>query len=154
MGFQEPRQLLQARRPKSAGSESPKDCLVALGHQGTPQLLLAWGNQACRQQEFWGLIAGMGFWELSLVALLPAWEKPSLLAVGVLVLLPAWGNEACWLVPSVTHGAVGAMGPAYTGEPVSLVFLSEGSRSCSGREHEAPSSGVGQEAELTAGHTE
>jgi tetrahydromethanopterin S-methyltransferase subunit D len=31
-------------------------------------------------------------------------------------------------VPSVTHGAVGAEGPACTGVPVSLEFWSEGSR--------------------------
>jgi hypothetical protein len=49
-----------------------------------------------------------------------------------MVLLPAQKNQACWLVFSVSHRAVQAMGSAYTGAPVSLVFQGEGSRSCSG----------------------
>jgi hypothetical protein len=35
-------------------------------------------------------------------------------------------------VTSVTCGAEGTLGPAYTGAPVSLVFQDKGSRSCSG----------------------
>jgi hypothetical protein len=62
--------------------------------------------------------------------------QPSLQASGVLgpdccmgfrehstvVLLLAPGNQACCLLPSVTHGAVGAQGPAYLGVLVSLDF--------------------------------
>jgi hypothetical protein len=40
-------------------------------------------------------------------------------------------NFACWLAPSVTHGASGAMGPAYPGTLVSLAFQGESSRLCS-----------------------
>jgi hypothetical protein len=43
-----------------------------------------------------------------------------------------WGNQACWVVRSVTYWAVGAGSPAYTGAPVSLAFQGESSRSCGG----------------------
>jgi hypothetical protein len=46
--------------------------------------------------------------------------------------LPAQENQACSFVPSVTSGAAGAVGPFYTGMPVSLAFQDKGSRSCSG----------------------
>jgi hypothetical protein len=65
-------------------------------------------NQSCRQWEPWGLLAGSGFQEHRLV-----------------VLLLALGNPACWLALSVTHRAVGAMVPAYTGPLVSLAFQGE-----------------------------
>jgi hypothetical protein len=38
------------------------------------------------------------------------------------------GNQACWLAPSVTSAAAGAVGPAYTGELFSLAFQGKGSR--------------------------
>jgi hypothetical protein len=59
------------------------------------------------------------------------------------------GNLACWLVPFVTYGAAGAMGPAYTRALVSLEFHCEDSRSCSSGEHRAQSSCVCQEVGLT-----
>jgi hypothetical protein len=60
------------------------------------------------------------------------------------------GELTRWLAPSVIHGAGVAVGPVCTGALVSLVFQGEGSRSCSRREHGAPSSCVCQEAGLTA----
>jgi hypothetical protein len=59
------------------------------------------------------------------------------------------GNQECWLVPSVSCGALGALSPAYTGLPVSLVFQSEGSRLCSWGKSGALSSCVCWEARLT-----
>jgi hypothetical protein len=50
--------------------------------------------------------------------------------------LQAQENQACWLVPSVTHGTVGDLGPAFGGPPVSLVFQGAGSRSCTGESTE------------------
>jgi hypothetical protein len=37
-------------------------------------------------------------------------------------LLLARGDQAYWLAPSVTSGAQGVLGPAYTGTPISLAF--------------------------------
>jgi hypothetical protein len=74
------------------------------GFQEPWQLLQAWGIQACEQQEPWGLLAGASFQECSIVA------------------AACMGNQAYWPVPSVTHGTVGALGPAYTGVLVSLHF--------------------------------
>jgi hypothetical protein len=65
------------------------------------------------------------------------------------LLLPVRENQACWLLPSVTHGAAGALDPAYTGAPVSLVFQGEGSRLCCRREHGVLSSCVFQDKGLT-----
>jgi hypothetical protein len=64
-------------------------------------------------------------------------------------LLLAWRNQGCWFAPSVTRGAVGALGPAYIGAPVSLAFQGDGSRSYSRGEHGALSSCMCQEAGLT-----
>jgi hypothetical protein len=61
-------------------------------------------SAASGQWEFWGLFASGDFQECSTVAAASS------------------GNQACCLEPSVTHGAAGALGPAYTGAPVSLVF--------------------------------
>jgi hypothetical protein len=38
-------------------------------------------------------------------------------------------SQTCWVAPSVTHGAVEAVSPAYSGMPDSLVCQGEGSRS-------------------------
>jgi hypothetical protein len=45
---------------------------------------------------------------------------------GPVALLLAWGNQACWLALSFTHGSVGDMGPASTGVLFSLAFQGEG----------------------------
>jgi hypothetical protein len=55
----------------------------------------------------------------------PAWTSES-----AVLWCCFWGNQACWLVPSVTRGAVEAVGPAYTGVPVSLAFQGEGVAGC------------------------
>jgi hypothetical protein len=61
-----------------------------------------------------------------------------------------WGNWACWLMPSVTHGAIGVIGLAYMLLLIPLAFQDEGSRSCIRQEHGAPSSWVCRASELTA----
>jgi hypothetical protein len=115
------------------GSRNFGACLL-VQDQEPWQMLHAWETQPYGQQEFWGLLSGMGFQELNTVE------------------LQAWGNQACWLVPSVTHGAAGALGPVYAGSPVSLTFLGAGRRLCSKEDCGALSSCVCQEAGLTAKH--
>jgi hypothetical protein len=58
-----------------------------------------------------------------------------------------WGSQACWLAPC-TREAAGALGPAFTVAPVSLVFQDESSRSCIKGESRAPSFCVCQEVGL------
>jgi hypothetical protein len=129
-------------------------------------LLLAWGNQACRWWEFWGLVTSPVFQEHT-VQWSWCWlgrTKPtgsgssgvrlphSFRDGSTVALLPAQGNQACWLAPSITHRGSEAMDPAYTGVPVSLAFPGEGSRSYRREGCGAPSSCVCQEAGLTAEH--
>jgi hypothetical protein len=123
-------------------------------------LLPVWGNEACRQRKPWGLLAGIGYQEPG--QLMQSQEKQACGLLSSGAWLPPWasgravqwlnstGNHGCWLTPSVTHGAVGAISPTDTEVPVSLAFQGEGSRSCSSGEHVAPSSCVCQEAWLTA----
>jgi hypothetical protein len=107
-----------------------------------------------RQQKPWGLfVLGPGL--PGAMAAAAGLGDPSLWAVAVL-------GPACWVwAPegqySSTAGmgepslqAVGALGPGYTAILVSLVFLGEGSRSCSRGKHGALSSCVYQKAGLTA----
>jgi hypothetical protein len=44
---------------------------------------------------------------------------------GVQHLLPAPGSQACWFVPSVIHGLLGALGSGYAAVQVSLLFQGE-----------------------------
>jgi hypothetical protein len=97
------------------------------------------------------------------VVLLLAQEEPSGKVVGVLgpdcqyspperssaALLLTWENQACWLAPSVTHGAVDAVCSAYIGVLVSLEFQGDGSRSCGRGDHGFLSSCVCWEAGFT-----
>jgi hypothetical protein len=76
--------------PKPAGSGNSGACLLGASVQ-KPQELLQSQNRACGQWEPWGLLAGAGFQEYSTAA-----------AAGT-------GNQASWLVPSVTSGAMGAL---------------------------------------------
>jgi hypothetical protein len=107
--------------------------------------------QVCGQQEFWGLFAKCQFPGAKGAAAVT--EEQSLWVAGaclpvqaskstVQLLLAVWGNQACWPAPSVTHGAVEALGPTYTEAQVSLAFQGEGRRLCSCREHGALSSCV------------
>jgi hypothetical protein len=116
---------------KPAGSGSSGACLPSAGIQEPQELLQSWENKASRQWEPWSLHASTGFWENGTAA------------------DAGRGNQACWLAPSLTHGAAGALGPAYTGAPISLAFQSEVSRSCSRGEHGALSSCVCWETGLT-----
>jgi hypothetical protein len=92
-------------------------------------------TQGCVQQEFLGLNFSKGFRKHSTV-----------------VLLLAWGKQACWLAPSVTRGAAGAMGTTYTVVLVFLVFQGKGSRCCRRREYRALSSCMCWETGLTTEH--
>jgi hypothetical protein len=106
-----------AGRNQACGQQEFWGLIAVLGfqeHSPSGAAAGAGGAIACRQWKFWGLIFGMGFRECSTVAL-----------------LVAGGNQTCWLEPSVSCGAVGAIGPVSTGVPVSLAFQGEGSRSCS-----------------------
>jgi hypothetical protein len=89
-------------------------------------LLLVQENKACRQWEFQGLLSHISLWEYSSEALLFAQENKACVQREFWSLIFHKGFRE----PSVTHGASGIMGPAYTGVPVSLVFQDEGSRSC------------------------
>jgi hypothetical protein len=92
------------------GSRSSGASLPCAGVQEPQELLQSQENKACRQRESWNLFASTGFWEHGIAA------------------AASTGNQACWLAPSVTHGAAGALGSAYTGMLVSLAFQGEGSR--------------------------
>jgi hypothetical protein len=94
--------------------------------------------------QFCGSAAGSATGEPSLWAVgdpVPAWASGSSVLWGC-----CQGNWACCFAPSVTCGAVGAMGPAYTGMLVSLAFQGEGSRSYIRGDHGALSSCVWWEA--------
>jgi hypothetical protein len=79
----------------------------AVGFQEPAKLLQSQENQVFWQQEFWGLLAIMGF------------QDPCS------IVLQTWGNQACWIVPSVPHGS-GTLGPSYAVMQVSLVFQGVG----------------------------
>jgi hypothetical protein len=93
-------------REPSLRKQEPWGLLASVGYQELWQLPQTWGNQACRQWEFWGLTVGRGFWEYSAVAL-----------------LLAWGNQAHCLAPcypwsSGIHGSClyrGASSPGISG---------------------------------------
>jgi hypothetical protein len=70
-------------------------CFPGGSIQEQQELLPSQENKACGQQEPWGLLADTGFWEHSIAAAVSA------------------GNQAFWLTPSVTCGAVRAVSPAY-----------------------------------------
>jgi hypothetical protein len=65
-----------------------------MGFQEPWQLLQAQGNQAFRQQEFWGLLSRHELQEGSVVVL-QAWGEPSLLSAGVLGLISLTGFGEC-----------------------------------------------------------
>jgi hypothetical protein len=91
-------------------------------------------NKSCGQWEFQGLISRTGLRERSFVVLLLAQESKAYQQWEFLGLISPWasgssviwgccqGNQACLLAPFVTCRTAGAMGPAYTGASVSLVF--------------------------------
>jgi hypothetical protein len=84
------------------------------------------GDPSLLQQEFWGLLAKC--------------QLPG--ATGSAAVM---GEQSLW--------AAGALGPAYTGALISLVFQGEGSRSCSMGECGVQSFCVCREAGLTRAST-
>jgi hypothetical protein len=94
------------------------------------------GELSLWEGVFWVLLEGCRLPGATAAA--AVMKKPSLWEVRVLgSTYWAWASgatavtagmeeQACWLVPSVTHAAVGALEPAYTGTQVSMAFQGEG----------------------------
>jgi hypothetical protein len=100
--------------------------LASTGYQEPWQLLQIQVIQPCWQQEFWCLFASC--WLPGTTVAAQSWgTKPvgsrssgacflvHASGSSVQQLLPKWGKQAHWLVPSVTHEATGALGPTYIG---------------------------------------
>jgi hypothetical protein len=126
-----------------------------------PQGVQFCGTAACSgapsQQAVgvWESIAPTGFWKGSPVVLPLAQEnkacwQPEFPAQAQFCVAVARGTEPAGLFLLLPMEQWGAIGPAYTGALVSLVFQGEGSRLCIREECGAPSSYMCQAAGLTA----
>jgi hypothetical protein len=89
---------------KREGSRSPGVCLLAQASRSHGSCYRHVETKPLSSGSSRTCLSGMGFQE------------------GGRVELQAWRNQTCWLGPSVTCGAVGALGPAYAGAQISLVF--------------------------------
>jgi hypothetical protein len=147
--------VLQARGTKPSGSGISGACIPGLGLEGSSIVSLEAcgikplgdGNSVpiCQYRLPVAMAAGTGAGQVSLGTV---WVSRST----VLWHYQHGGNTACCFTPSVTGGAVGALGPAYTEVMVSLAFQTEGSRGYSMGEHGAPSSCVCLGAGLATKH--
>jgi hypothetical protein len=111
-------------------------------YQEPQEFLQVWGIQACGQWEFWGLLATCQCPTITGAAAVTGeqslWAAWALGPVFWHRFLRIQYSSCCWhrgIKLSVTCGAAGSMGPAYTGVPISLEFQNEGSRSCRKEEH-------------------